>query len=136
VIPIKIQNEVIGLLIAVRKTDREIPRDSQSLLEAVADYASISLVNARLFHALEQSVESARSNEKQRYAMLQSVRDAVNNEIQAATYPLNLVLTEMPGPLNTEQRKALESVQEALRRMSRSSEKTVIPHTSSTSSRK
>ncbi len=130
VIPIKIQNEVIGLLIVVRKADREIPLDEQKLLEAVADYASISLVNARLFHALEQSVEAARTSEKQRYAMLQSVRDAVNNEIQAATYPLNLVLTEMPGPLNAEQRQALESVQAALRRMAHSSEKTVVPTSS------
>lgn len=127
VIPIKIQNEVIGLLIVIRKEDREITRDSQALLEAIVDYASISLMNARLFHALEESVENARSGEKYRYSMLQSVRDSINNEIQAANYPLNLVLTEMPGPLTPEQRKALESVQAALQRLAHSSEKTVVP---------
>ncbi len=127
VIPIKIQNEVIGLLIVVRKKDREMTRDTQVLLEAMADYASISLVNARLFRALAQTAENARASEKQRYATLESVRATVQGELQAASYPLNLVLTEMPGTLNAEQKKALESVRAALSRMSRSSEKTVVP---------
>ncbi|HCK64948.1 MAG TPA: hypothetical protein DHW49_01665, partial [Anaerolineae bacterium] len=127
VIPIKIKNEVIGLLIVVRKTDREFVRDAQTMLEAMADYASISLVNARLFRALEQSVENARASEKHRHAALESLRASTQKEVQAAIYPLNLLLTEMPGALNAEQRKALESVQSALQRLARSSEKTVVP---------
>jgi DNA-binding response OmpR family regulator len=127
VIPIKIQNEGIGLLIVVRKSDREFSRDAQTMLEAMADYASISLVNARLFRALEQAVENARAGEKHRHAALESMREAIQGEVQAATYPLNLLLTEMPGVLTPEQRKALESVQSALQRLSRSSEKTVVP---------
>lgn len=127
VIPIKIKNEVIGLLIVVRKTDREFVRDAQTMLEAMADYASISLVNARLFLALEQSVENARTSEKHRHAALESLRSSTQKEVQTAIYPLNLLLTEMPGVLNAEQRKALESVQAALQRLARSSDKAVVP---------
>ncbi len=127
VIPIKIKSEVIGLLMIVRTKDREFSRDSQTMLEAMADYASISLVNARLFRALEQAVEIARAGEKHRLAALETLRNTIQGEVQAAMYPLNLILTEMPGALNTEQRKALESVQAALQRLSRSSEKTVVP---------
>jgi len=110
-----------------KKSDREFSRDAQTMLEAMADYASISLVNARLFRALEQAVENARAGEKHRHAALESMREAIQGEVQAATYPLNLLLTEMPGVLTPEQRKALESVQSALQRLSRSSEKTVVP---------
>jgi DNA-binding response OmpR family regulator len=127
VVPIKIKNEVIGLLIVVRKADREFTRDAQTMLEAMSDYASISLVNARLFRALEQTAETARSGEKFRYAALENLRESIQKETQAALYPLNLVLTEMPGSLNPEQRKALESVQVALQRLARSSEKTTVP---------
>jgi DNA-binding response OmpR family regulator len=127
VIPIKIQTEVIGLLIVARKNDREISRDSQTMLEAMADFASISLVNARLFRALQQNAENARENEKIRYATLDQVRTTIRNEVQAASYPLNFVLTEMPGKLSPEQKQALESVQAALQNISRSSEKTVAP---------
>jgi GAF domain-containing protein len=129
VIPIKIQNEVIGLLIVVRKSDREIERHAQTLLEAVADFASISLVNARLFRALEQMSDSARGGEKLLNAALESMRDSIRDEVQAASYPLNLALTETQGSLNLDQRQALEAVQAALQRLSRAAEKTVLPVT-------
>lgn len=128
VIPIKIKNEVIGLLIVVRKKDNEFSRDAQTMLEAMADYASISLVNARLFRALEQTAENARAGEKRRQAALETLRETIQGEVQAAVYPLNLLLTEMPGALNEEQKKALESVQAAMQRLTRSSEKTIAPH--------
>jgi GAF domain-containing protein len=129
VVPIKIQNEVIGLLIIVRKNDVEIDRPTQTLLEAVADYSSISLVNARLFHALEQTSESARSGDTQRIVALDSIRRLIREEVQAANYPLNLVMTEMPGALNGEQKQALESVKGALQRLLAASEKPGTPAT-------
>ena len=125
VIPIKVQNEVIGLLIVVRRFDTEIGREEQALLEAVSDFASTSLVNARLFRALEQSAEAARDSEKRQNLALENIRTAVAKELQAAGYPLNLVLTEMPGTLNNEQKQALRSVQEAFNRLARASEKSV-----------
>lgn len=125
VIPIKVQTEVIGLLIVVRRFDTEIGREEQALLEAVADFASTSLVNARLFRALEQSAEAARESEKRQNAALESMRAAVAKELQAAGYPLNLVLTEMPGSLNNEQKQALLSVQDAINRLARASEKSL-----------
>jgi len=127
VVPIKVQNEVIGLLIVVRKADREIGREEQTLLEAVADFTSTSLVNARLFRALEQSAEAARESEKRQNAQLVSMNAALAKELQAASYPLNLVLTEMPGVLNNEQKQALASVQEAINRLARASEKSTQP---------
>ncbi|MBI3168868.1 MAG: response regulator [Chloroflexi bacterium] len=127
VVPIKIKNEVIGLLNVVRKNDREFVRDAQTMLEAMADYASISLVNARLFRAIEQAAESARTSEKTRYASLETLRKTIRTEVEAAVYPLNLVLTEMPGALNPEQKKALETVKAALQKLSHASENTVTP---------
>ncbi|MCC7118277.1 MAG: response regulator [Anaerolineales bacterium] len=127
VAPIKIQNEVIGLIIVVRKENVEIDRSAQTLLEAVADYSSISLVNARLFHALEQTTETARTGDTQRVVALDAIRKLVKDEVQAATYPLNLVMTEMPGALNLEQRQALESVQAGLVRLAALVEKTTAP---------
>jgi two-component system NtrC family sensor kinase len=127
VVPIKVQNEVIGLLIVLRKADREISREEQTLLEAVADFASTSLVNSRLFRALEQSAEAARESEKRQKGLLVNMRAAVAKELQAASYPLNLVLTEMPGALNNEQKQALASVQEAVNCLARASEKFAPP---------
>ena len=127
VIPIKVQNEVIGLLLVVRKVDREIAHETQILLEAMADFASISLVNARLFQALEKTAETARSGENYHHATLDSLRASIRSELQAAGYPLDLILTETLGKLPPEQRQALESVQAALQRLARSSEQDITP---------
>ena len=59
--PVKVRNKPIGVLIVAREEGRAFSERDQAMLEAVADYASISLVNARLFQALE-----ARANHLQR----------------------------------------------------------------------
>ena len=48
------------MLVVVRKDTREFQKIEQTLLEAVADYASISLVNARLFRAVNEAMQSSR----------------------------------------------------------------------------
>jgi GAF domain-containing protein len=53
VMPLKVRKEVVGLLTVLRKEAVPFGSNSQSLLSAVTDYASISIVNARLFQALE-----------------------------------------------------------------------------------
>jgi DNA-binding response OmpR family regulator len=126
VIPIKASNEVIGLLIVVRKADQEIGKPAQIMLEAVADYASISLVNTQLFNALAQTAELARVGEKTRMAALDSARRAIREEVQTAMYPLGIVLAESAGALNVEQRRALQIVHGALQRLTRASENTAV----------
>lgn len=127
VVPIKAGKDVIGLLLVVRKKERQFDRAEQTLLEAVADYASISLVNAHLFQALEQAAESAKSGEKLQNALLESVRETVREEIEVATPPIELLLSQNPGPLTEQQRRELETVHVALQRLARATEKTVPP---------
>jgi two-component system NtrC family sensor kinase len=51
--PIKVKDQPIGVLVVVREEPSPFNERDQAMLEAVADYASISLVNSRLFQALE-----------------------------------------------------------------------------------
>jgi DNA-binding response OmpR family regulator len=126
-VPIKIQKEVIGMLVAVRKEMRPFEKIEETLLEAVADYASISLVNARLFRALNNMVQTSRDSEKRQNALLESLRSAIAEDLKAATYPLDLLLTEMTGNLSEHQREAIKTARAALARMARSAEKTTPP---------
>ncbi len=126
-VPIKVRSEIIGLLIVVRKADREIDGMLQNLLQAIADFASISLVHARLFRAIDKSGEVARLTEQSRLAMVDTMRQTIRDELQTARYPLEDLLAGRSGPLNKEQRRALTAIQAALERLARSSEKTVPP---------
>ena len=127
VLPIKVQNEVIGFLAVVRKADQEIDKTTQTLLEAVADFASISLVNTRLFRALEESAEAAKFSEKSRNAMFETLRESIRDEMQVSMYPLEALVSAQSGPLTKEQAQALKTIQNSLQRLARSAEKTVPP---------
>jgi len=117
VVPIKVQNEVIGLLAVVRKADVVFEHNLQSLLEAVADYASVSLVNARLFRALQESVDTAWAGEKSRSEKHQAFLHELQFLIQPLTYPIDLLLAGKMGTLTDEQKQVLKSTQMALQRI-------------------
>ena len=115
-VPVKIHQEVIGLLVVVRKADRAFEGTVQSLLEAVADYASISLVNTHLFRALQEGVDSAQAGEKKKEEQQHELQQEIQTVLHSATYPIDLLLAGKIGKLSSEQKKALEAAQSSLKR--------------------
>ncbi len=55
--PIRVKDQPVGVISVGRKAPRPFTERQLVMLEAVADYASISLVNARLFEALEDRAQ-------------------------------------------------------------------------------
>jgi len=125
VVPIKARDEVIGLLIVVRKKDIPITQNEEALLEAVSDYASISLVNARLFRALQQSANASHSGQKRQDALLEALRGSLYEELRTASFSIGLLADEKLGALNKGQRQALETAQAALERLQKIAKKTI-----------
>ena len=117
VTPIKAKDEVIGLLVLVRQKDHPFRENDEALLAAIADYASISLVNERLFRALRQSAEIANANEKRQQEVLETLRELLDEELSAVTFSLDLLAQDKLGTLNTEQQQALNTAQTALKRL-------------------
>jgi two-component system NtrC family sensor kinase len=111
-VPIKIQQEVIGLLEVVRKSDQAFENTMQSVLGAVADYASISLVNAHLFRTVQESADAAQAGEKKKVEQLRELESL----LQSVTYPIDLLLSGKMGRLTTKQQQALETAQSSLDR--------------------
>lgn len=117
VVPIKVQKEVIGLMVVVRKAERPFGQGEQHLMEAIADYASISLVNSRLFRALAQAAESAQAGERRKNELLQNMRQESQAVLQSAMYPVEVVLSEKLGSLTDEQKQALGTAQNSIKRL-------------------
>ncbi len=124
---IKVRSEIIGLLVVVRKEDREIELMIQNLLQAIADFASISLVHARLYRAIEETGEAARLTEQSRLASVEGMRKSIREELQNARRPLDDLVSGRSGSLTKDQQQALASIQTALERLARSAEKTIPP---------
>jgi DNA-binding response OmpR family regulator len=127
VVPIKIQKEVIGMSVVVRQDLRPFEKMEQTLLEAISDYVSISLLNARLFQALNSSAHSSKEGKKREKALLESMRRSIADELQAALQPIDFLLAEKLGSLTDAQGQALRTARAALQRLTRALENTTPP---------
>jgi GAF domain-containing protein len=65
VAPIKAKNECLGVISVGHKEAREFLQRDQAMLDAVADYASIAMINARLFRALESRTAARKTDPAQ-----------------------------------------------------------------------
>ena len=129
-VPIKMDKKVFGVLVIVRAHDTPIEQGTQSLLEAVADYASISLVNSHLFRALKETADSARAGENRNSQLLAKLRAEVKSQMQPVTYPIELLLSGRMGTLTDEQQQAIITIREAYQRVLKSIDTTQSSATS------
>ena len=124
VVPVKLKKEVVGLLVVVREVPQPFSPSNRTLLEAVADYASISLVNASLFRALEerarslqQAADIAQTSERKKDQIINSVRNDLTPPITNAMKSIDSLLVGENTRLNATQkgvlRSALENLQSA-----------------------
>jgi DNA-binding response OmpR family regulator len=117
VVPIKAQNQTIGLLTLLRKTNRPFDKSALTLVEAITDYASISLVNAQLFKALGQNLEAAQAGEKRKREILDNLRKEIQVSAQSASYPIDLMIAGQMGTIGDQQKQALTSIKASLQRL-------------------
>jgi two-component system NtrC family sensor kinase len=134
VVPVKLKKEVVGLLVVVRKAPQPFSPSNRTLLEAVADYASISLVNASLFRALEerarslqQAAEAAQASERKKDYIITSVRNDLMPPLTNAIRSIDSLLIGENTRLNATQKGVLRSALETLQSASVIVE-TLTPH--------
>jgi signal transduction histidine kinase/FixJ family two-component response regulator len=123
VVPVKIKKEIVGLLVVVRDEPIPFNPSNKALLEALGDYASISLVNVSLYKAVED-----RAHTLQKVAEASREKEKINTEILHRVYeslekPLNLIAEEIEaiagdeiGQLSARQNSRLQSIRANLTR--------------------
>ncbi len=121
VMPVKAKNDVVGLLTVLRREPQPFGPNAQMLLGTVTDYASISIVNAHLFKALQERAQSleqvadiARAKEQEMEELLEGDAAELQKSMDALNAMLNDMLGGEGGSLKPEQEILLNSVQENL----------------------
>lgn len=115
--PIKVQKQVIALLVIVRRQPRPFNGSEQKLVEAVADYASISLVNARLFRALEERARYMQRAAENAQAGVKSKNDIIKSAGRELASPLRDAiqsLDNLNASLSDEQKDKLDPIRKKL----------------------
>ena len=75
IVPIKVRGQPIGVITVARLQAEPFNERNQAMLEATADYASISLVNARLFQALEARAQQLQRLVDDTRSVMQTQKD-------------------------------------------------------------
>ena len=121
VVPIKVQRKVIGILVVMRSQSLPFKGTEQNLVEAVADYLSIYLVNVRLFKVVEDRarylqvmVDNAQTGEKVTNGILQSVRKEIAAPIKDARSALARLEGDTALHWNPSQREWIVTLQDRL----------------------
>lgn len=121
VVPVKLKKEVVGLLVVVRKVPQPFSPSNRTLLEAVADYASISLVNVSLFRALEDrarslqaAAEAAQASERMKDEAIKNIQDQVAPPLANAIKTIDTLLIGENSRMNAIQKGVLRSALEDL----------------------
>jgi len=120
-VPIKVKEQVVGVITVGNKTGKAFAERDQAMLSAVADYASIALVNARLFQTVEarartlqKSFEELSEMGKQKDEMMLNVSRELHNPLLQAKTTLEKVIRWEMGTLTEHQTKTLRTVLEQL----------------------
>lgn len=129
IVPVKVQKQAIGLLVMMRKQPMPFTASDQHLLEALADYAAISLVNARLFRTVEDrarlqqnAAETAQLGEKVNNALLLSLRQELRDAMEISRSALEFLGKDITARWTPEQRQALATLQDQVTLTSRLAE--------------
>ena len=116
VVPVKLKKEVVGLLVVVRKAAQPFGPSNRTLLEAVADYASISLVNASLFRALEdrarslqQSVDKVKASEQKKDEIIRNLQNEMAPLLTNVSKAIDSLLVGENARLNATQKGVLRN---------------------------
>lgn len=124
VTPVKVQNEIVALLVVMRKSDKEFDLSDQAMLEGVSDYASISIANARLFQALDSraaALESAIDRSKDSGISKDEIMKNVSQELRTVLFSakgsIDILVSGQMGDLASDQRESLEVTQQKMQRI-------------------
>jgi signal transduction histidine kinase/DNA-binding response OmpR family regulator len=125
VVPVKAQKEIVGLMVVMRDEVYAFSPSNQTMLEAVADYASISLMNVRLFDALERrarslqkTVENSKENERVKTSIFQNVSQELRTPLTAMEHQIEL-LTEDREVMRADHQSSVSLLNDNLQQMTR-----------------
>ena len=126
IVPIKVQKQVVGMLVVMRRQPQPFNPSDQHLLEAVADYAAISLANAHLFRAVEERahkyqslLESAQADEKIGNELLQGVKKELRFTLDQTRTSLDRLTKSPAARWASDQRQELAAFQDQIQQLNR-----------------
>jgi signal transduction histidine kinase/FixJ family two-component response regulator len=123
IVPVKIKKDIVGLMVVVRNEPKPFNPSNKALLEALGDYASISLVNVSLYqavedraHVLQTVAEASREREKINAEILHKIIETLETPLMMISQEVEVLAGNQKKPLNQQQKGSIQSIRDQLGR--------------------
>jgi two-component system NtrC family sensor kinase len=121
--PIKAKEQVMGVMVAGSKAGKHFTDRDQAMLSAVADYASIALVNGRLFQELEARAKALQMSYDELRRNSGNAEAATRlKSMGQLTVSLDALMRGEVGPVSPKQAEVLRLIHDRLEQLRRSVE--------------
>jgi GAF domain-containing protein len=125
-VPLKARDKVVGVIVVGNRTGKAFTERDQAMLAAVADYAVIAIVNARLFqamearaHSLQQAYEAQVSANARRDEALQRTVQQLRAPVTQARLGLEAMVNGQPSGLTVQQADSIHGALDRLATLQR-----------------
>ncbi len=123
VVPIKIQEEVMGSVVVMREAPVPFNPGSKTLLETLADYASISLGYDHLFqtaeervHTLQQIAEESQAQKNKQSEIIGRIAQTLETILVMISHEVSVLAGYSNRPLDETQHDAVKAIREQLQK--------------------
>ncbi len=125
IIPLLVRGEASGLVKLLDVSpDRTFDIAEISLCQGIANVVGNALENAQLYQSLEKranalqtAYDELRQSDKLKDGLIQNLSHELQTPLHQMTMQLDLVLNEMFGPLNAEQKENMQAVMDRITRL-------------------
>jgi len=123
IVPIKNKNDTVGLIVVVRDAPKPFSPSNRSLLEALAEYATIALINSDIFESVENRAnslmglaEAARKSENVKAEVVNTVHEELDLTLSGILQEVSGLVNDSENPLSKEQTESIQKINDFLKR--------------------
>jgi signal transduction histidine kinase/DNA-binding response OmpR family regulator len=118
IVPIRAQGRIVGTLgVARNQPGQPYVNDDQLFLQDLADRAGTAIESTRLFGEVQQAREAAERADLTKTEFLSHMSHELRTPLNAIIGFTGTLLMRLPGPLNADQEKQLNTVQSSARHL-------------------
>jgi len=121
--PIIVNKETVGLVAVARDVPKPFSATKRTLIEALADYSSIALVNSELFEDIENralslmgAAESSQKSEKVRADVLSKLSEELDTALSEISHEVEFVTGDRNNPITEQQAESMRFINERIQR--------------------
>jgi signal transduction histidine kinase/FixJ family two-component response regulator len=123
VVPVKVKKEIVGMVVVVREEPKPFSHANRTLLEALANYASISMINVILIQTvqdrartLDEEAEASHESESVKSAIFRKINEELETPLSMISHEVGVFAHDQKHTLSNQQMGSLRLINEQLHR--------------------